>query len=282
MFTAENLVRVVAHPSPKAVLVCFGQAGAGVSAFRPWRKHVHEDLELIAVRLPGREKLFAQPPLRELSQIGVLAGDALVTLAATGAAPSAPGGAGVGEAVPGGAGDGEASGADAVGPVRVGLFGYCAGAFAALETARRMTQRQAPPSLLAVCSQVPPHTGGGRSSVHTLPDAALREFFGSLPGAGQAAAEDELWELMEPAVRADYEALETYSSGPDPKITCDLVAVRGRDDAELTEPQLRRWAELTTGASTTCQLNGGHYLLESAGAEVLSLVQRYLLTPGGG
>lgn len=243
MLTDENLVRLTTRESPTARLVCVPHAGAGVGAFKMWTERVHDDIELLVVRLPGREMLFEQTPLTDMTAIGDAIADVLAGL------------------------DGP-----------VGLFGYCAGAFAAFEAARRMTERQAPPVLLAACSQVAPQLNGNGPTVHDLPAPELKEFLRTMGGTEPIVLDhEEFWEVTEPAIRADYEAAETYATGPEPKVSCDVLAFRGAGDEEVSPEETAAWADVTTGACAMRQLEGGHFLLKSSAPEVLAEVEDRLL-----
>jgi surfactin synthase thioesterase subunit len=242
-FSAENLVRLTEPPAPAARLVCFPQAGGGAAAFRPWLGHVRDDIELIAVRLPGRERLFEQEPVGDMTLIGASIGDILTGMG---------------------------------GPV--GLFGYCAGAFAAFEAARRMTEKDAPPALLAVCSQTAPQDNASDVLVHDLPAEQLRDFLRAKGGTEPLVIEhEEFWSIAEPAIRADYRAVETYSTGPEPRVSCDIVAFRGSRDDDVPAAGLAAWAEVTTGEFAAIEKDGGHFLLQSDAAGVLAEVERCLI-----
>lgn len=245
VFSAENLVRLTEPESHVARLVCFPHAGAGAVTFRPWIRDIRDDIELIAVRLPGREKLFEQAPVGDVTLTGRSIGDLLCGMAGTGP---------------------------------VGLFGYCAGAFVAFEAARLMTEKHAPPVSLAVCSQVAPHKNASDVAVHDLPAPQLRDYLRTIGGSDpQVIEHDGFWSIAEPAIRADYRAVETYSTEPEPRITCDVVAFSGSQDEEAPAELMSAWAEVTTGGFAACDLDGGHFLLQSKAADVLAEVERRLL-----
>ncbi len=244
MLTEQNLVRLTRPESPRARLVCFPQAGAGSGAFGRWRKQVRDDVELVALRLPGRESLFGQPLVADLRVIGRSLGDILAR-------------------------DDRA--------LPTGLFGYCAGAYAALEVARRMTERRRPPSVLAVCSQVAPQVPATMAPIHARPAPELREILRSLGGTDPVVLDrDEVWITVEPALRADYQALETYSAGLERRLGCELAAFHGSDDDQLELPDVAAWSELTTGPFTMTRVPGGHFLLKAGAAEVLAWLQHRL------
>lgn len=244
MFSNENLVRLTEPESPAARLVCFPHAGAGAATFHPWMEHIRDDVELIAVRLPGRERLFEDAPIGDMTLIGRSIGDILSAMTAAGP---------------------------------VGLFGYCAGAFAAFETARRMTEKHAPPALLAVCSQVAPQDNAHDVAVHDLPAEQLRNYLRTIGGTDPVVIEhEEFWSIAEPAIRADYQAVETYTTGLEPRITCDVVAFRGSHDDDVPAEVIGAWADVTSGKFAALELDGGHFLLQSDAAGVLAEVERRL------
>jgi len=63
MNPAEN--RWIARPrrsaAPRLRLICFPHVGAGAAAFNSWLDHLPEDVELCAVRPPGRENRLREP-----------------------------------------------------------------------------------------------------------------------------------------------------------------------------------------------------------------------------
>jgi surfactin synthase thioesterase subunit len=141
-----------------------------------------------------------------------------------------------------------------------------------------MTENHTPPALLAVCSQMAPQHNASDAVVHDLPAERLRDFLRAKGGAEPLVIEhDEFWSIAEPAIRADYRAVETYSTGPAPKIPCDIIAFRGSHDDDVPTGAVGAWADVTTGGFTEVDLDGGHFLLQSDAAGVLAGVERRLL-----
>src|SRR6185437_15242868 len=62
--TTPWLYRQPAAPpgSARMRLVCFPYAGAGPSVFRTWGSRLPTGVELVALRLPGRESRFTETP----------------------------------------------------------------------------------------------------------------------------------------------------------------------------------------------------------------------------
>lgn len=63
--TFDNwLIKFHSHATiPKMRLICFPFAGGGTINYSKWRKDLHEQIELCAINLPGRERLLKIPCL---------------------------------------------------------------------------------------------------------------------------------------------------------------------------------------------------------------------------
>ena len=57
------------QPTARLRLLCFPYAGGGTSIYRSWSAQLPPHIELCAVRLPGREGRFAEPPLRRMDRL---------------------------------------------------------------------------------------------------------------------------------------------------------------------------------------------------------------------
>src|ERR1700744_554921 len=62
-------------------LICCAFAGGGASFYRSWPAALADDIEDVAVQLPGREGPLADPPLSSLAQLVTVLGRELRPLA---------------------------------------------------------------------------------------------------------------------------------------------------------------------------------------------------------
>src|SRR5437899_13023831 len=64
------------NPRPLLRLFCFPWAGAGAAVYRPWPSALPPEVEVCAVRPPGRESRLREPPFTDLLRLveGVAAG----------------------------------------------------------------------------------------------------------------------------------------------------------------------------------------------------------------
>jgi pyochelin biosynthesis protein PchC len=234
------------RPRPAAAvrLVCFPHAGSGAGAFRMWPDLLPPWIELLAVQCPGREDRFAEPPVTDLAGLAD-------TLAA------------------------ELAGLD---DRPLALFGHSMGAAVAHEVALRSADHGRPEPVHLVVSAREPVEHVVAGTVHLGGDEALRAELTRLGGSSRLLFEDaELWQLMAPVIRADYQLIETYRPAAGRLLGCPVTAFAAEDDPELTLGQARDWARATTGPFTLQTFSGGHFYLVAQRDRMLAELAACLL-----
>ncbi|WUH88875.1 thioesterase domain-containing protein [Streptomyces sp. NBC_00433] len=201
-------------------------AGAGAAAVRDLSRRIGRHATAVAVRLPAREARLYEEPLRDVHLIAEQAADALVRHAAGR-------------------------------PITV--YGHCSGAVVAFEIVRRLADTDV--RTLFVSAHEPPDRIP-RDGVWRWP---LGPFIRRVAADGYVPdfilEDDELLELLVPALRADYEAIETYRSEGGARIGAAVVGFLGTADTTVVEPDFRGWSGFTTGGLELHRLPGGHNLL---------------------
>ncbi|MFB6549720.1 thioesterase II family protein [Streptomyces sp. NPDC056405] len=201
-------------------------AGAGVAAVRDLCRAVGRFAVPVAVRLPGREARMKEEPLRDLHMMAEGAAEAIAV---------------------------HAQGR----PITV--YGHCSGAIVAFEVVRRLTGCDVRTLFL---------------SAHEPPDRVLREGAHRFPldrFVRRVAADgyvpdfvlddDELLELLVPALRADYEAIETYHCVAGATVEPGIVGLLGTADTAVDQQDFTAWSAFTEGGFRLHRLDGGHNLL---------------------
>ncbi|MGW5344066.1 alpha/beta fold hydrolase [Streptomyces sp. HUAS TT3] len=216
---------------PRVRLVCFAHAGGGPSAFRTWPAGLAPDVEVLAVRYPGRQDRVAEPCIDRMEPMAEAVVEALTPLL----------------------------------DLPLVLFGHSMGAWIAYEVAQRM-----PVSALLVSGQVPPsrrnsaRPGSARrgDGNGVLTDEALIAEVKRLGGYDAQLFEDpELRELVLPPIRSDFSLVATYRPGPPRALDCPVHAFHGEDDADTRTEDVDAWSEVTTGPFTRTLFPGGHFYL---------------------
>lgn len=236
----RGLVRWQPVPGAGLRLFCLPHAGGGATTYRHWAQLLAPDIEVIAIRLPGRESRLGEPPLRTIPDI--------VTALVTDVAPwlDRP----------------------------YAWFGHSFGALIAYETCRALRQARLPaPVRLFVSGRRAPHIPSPRSPIHR---ASLPEFLGRLQelnGTSPEFAEDEaaLASLL-PMLRADFTAVETYTYQPGPPLGCPISVFSGLDDGFVASAGLHAWQEHTSASCHVRLFRGGHFFLHESPGPLLSQI----------
>ncbi|MFI9066630.1 thioesterase II family protein [Streptomyces sp. NPDC053429] len=215
-------------PAPDApVLLVLPHAGGSAAYYRPFSPALSAHAEVLIGQYPGRQERIGEPVP---GSIGALAD-------------------GVEEALRPWRGR----------PLTV--FGHSMGALVGYELTRRLERAGAPARGLIV--------SGRRSAllhleedVHLQGDDALIATLTALAGTdARLLADPAFRELILPALRGDYKAVETYRHRPGPPLHTPVSVLTGESDPRVGVPEAMAWRELTEGAFTFRSFPGGHFYL---------------------
>jgi len=222
----------VPQPDPRVRLVGLPHAGASPSAFRPWAELLPPAVELLPVRLAGRDARVDEPLATRVEDIVVPLAQAIEPLL-------------------------ELS--------EVVIFGHSLGALLSLELVYELRRRHLPaPALLVVSGRTVP--GSGRTlRLHELPDRQLirevQRIYGGIPR--EILVEPAMLMRMLPVLRADLAINENHSVRDEAPIDTAILALGGVEDPHVTRTELELWRTRTTGAFNCAQFEGGHFYLSS-------------------
>ncbi|MEV7773430.1 alpha/beta fold hydrolase [Kitasatospora sp. NPDC086791] len=153
------------------------------------------------------------------------------------------------------------------------FFGHSMGSAVAFETARRFERHgvKGPERLFVSAGRAPSLPRD--SEVHKLPDDELFAEIVRLGGTDTRILDvPALKELILPALRADYTAVETYRCDPDATVSVPITGLAGEADPNATVEQVGQWARHTTGGFDLRVFPGGHFYLADRTAEVVQLL----------
>lgn len=218
-----------------ALLFCFHFAGGNAGQYRSWSAAAPDDVEIVAVQLPGRSMRHREPLMRDVWQ----AVDALGPVLAAELAldPDRP----------------------------FAFFGHSLGALVAFELARWLRRHQHPlPRHLHVVSRSAPHLPLRYPMVHELPEAALLDALASYGGVDDSMMENrDFARFFLPVIRADLEMNCVYSCQDEPPLDCPITAVCGDSDPICDIDQIQAWGAQTTQAFACDIVSGGHFFFQA-------------------
>lgn len=230
----------LAPQAPRLRILCLPFAGAGANAYRSWAERVPPGASLLAVRLPGRESRFGEPPAPSMEAIVT----AIVAEIADG--PGAP----------------------------LALFGHSFGASIAHDLAVALTAAGTPPAAVMLSGRGAPFLPPRRPQPLTdLADdafvAVLRHMSGTPP---EVFDHPDLVDLLLPVLRADVRLAEGVRRPRRRDLVCPVVAVGGVDDPLVPAADLSAWGEMCSGPFTVRIYPGGHFFIHDVAADLLTLL----------
>ncbi|WP_083646966.1 thioesterase II family protein [Kitasatospora sp. CB01950] len=222
---------------PRLRLLCLPHAGGAATFFQGWPRLLPDDVEVLAVRYPGRQSRLLDPFAPDLP---TLAADIHAAL-------------------------------DPYLDRPLALFGHSMGSAVAYEIALRLEDRGHAPTRLLASGRVAPHRAAP-SDRHTRDDEALIDAVRRHGGPGVSVYEDpELRELTLPALRADYRLIETYLPRDPRPLRTPITAYAGATDPDCTPAGVHAWSELTApGRFDHRWFPGGHFYLTPSEPELLA------------
>jgi surfactin synthase thioesterase subunit len=244
--THSNLWLRRFHPAPESRinLVCFPHAGGSASFYYPVSDALQPTLQVIALQYPGRQDRRLEPFLHTISDF---ADEAYLALKPLAGQP-------------------------------IAFFGHSMGATIAFEVAQRMKHHLgvSPVTLFASGRRAPSRHRD--ENVHQRSDDGLVAEMQLLSATdAQLLGDPEMLQMILPAIRSDYHAVETYRYSLGPKLSCPIIALIGDSDSRVTIDEAQAWDQHTTGDFELQTFSGGHFYLASHQAAVINLISDHLL-----
>ncbi|MFH1556307.1 MAG: thioesterase domain-containing protein [Pseudomonadota bacterium] len=211
-------------------LFCLPFAGGGASSFMGLRRNAPAWLDVQPVQLPGRESRTAEPPLRSVEDVVTALVEALRPWLDR---PFA-------------------------------LLGYSLGARIARALILRLRREDLPlPHILFLAAHRAPNAPSRRPPLHMLPSDAFWARLASYNGTpSEVLANQELRDLLEPMLRADFEMAEGAMPAATP-LPCPVVAFAGTEDPFAGPQDMAGWALETRGDFELVTVEGAHFFLRT-------------------
>ncbi len=224
-----------------ARLVCLPHAGGSASFFFPVSAAVGPGVDVVAIQYPGRQDRRTEPPISDMAVLADRIHDVLRRQ------PEMP----------------------------LTLFGHSMGAIVAFEVTRRLEAEGHGPVRLFASGRRAPSTHRDET-VHRLDDAAILAEVRRLNGtASSVLGDDEIMRAVLPALRADYQATETYRCAPEITVNCPISVLTGDTDPRTSLGEANAWAQHTSGSFDLHVFAGGHFFLTAHADAIIKILDQH-------
>ena len=231
------------NKNAKLRLFCFPYAGGNASIFEGWEKSLPEFVDVFAIQAPGRTVRFAEKPIASLHEkVSILAHEIEPYL-----------------------------------DVPHVFVGHSNGALTAFELARELQLRNSGGTQLrhlVLSAKRAPHLPR-RERIHDLPyeqfKEKLREFRAT---PVEILEQDELMQLLEPMLRADFSLSETHNFRTDIQLESPTTLFWGDADHEVPKDDMLAWQAHVTREVQLIEFNGDHFFINHNRGEFLGHVRK--------
>jgi len=233
------------RPLERIRLFCFPYAGGGSVIYRQWSTKLPREVNVVPVELPGRGSRLLEPAFRNLpALIDALVGAITPLL-----------------------GDDYA------------LFGHSMGALIAFELARALRRQQLnQPRHIFVAGRRAPQIPTTDPLTYSLPLPGFTDELKKLNGTPKEVLDHpELMQVVLPALRADFELVQTYKYEADQPLGCPITVYGGTQDIKVPPEALLPWREQTNAQCKIHMLKGDHFFLRSAEFRLLTLLRQEMM-----
>lgn len=224
----------------KLRLFCFPYAGGNASIFEGWEKSLPEGVDVFAIQAPGRTVRFAEKPIASLPEkVAILAREIKPYL-----------------------------------DVPHVFVGHSNGALTAFELARALQLAGgSQPRHVILSAKRAPHLPR-RERIHDLPYdrfvAKLREMKAT---PAEILESDDLMQLLEPMLRADFALSETHRFRTDVQLDSPATLFWGAADEDVPRDDMLAWKEHIARDVSLVEFGGDHFFINEQRSEFVARVR---------
>lgn len=230
----------------ETTLFCLPFAGGSSYSYREFKRYTDDFVRIAAIDLPGRGRRFPEPLLTSLHDMAD----------------------------------------DVFGQIRdrlngaYAIYGHSLGACIGYLLVKRIIRERCPlPLHLFVSGREGPSMPGKEKDRHLLPQADFIEILKRFEGTTREVLENqEMMELFEPVLRADFQALDTYTYEKSEPFDVPITVMRGSDESLMRADALR-WQDETTRKISFLEFSGGHFFIFRHAAQIGRVFSRGVMTP---
>lgn len=224
-------------------LICLPCAGGTPAMYASWAAGLPPDVAVLAARLPGREARIAEGAHTNME---AFLADFVPQLARVARRP-------------------------------YGLFGHSMGALMSYAILKSLPQTIEPPRAAFLSAHRPPHLSLGRDPIYDHPKERFLESVKAMGGIPEEVwAHQDLLDLIEPTMRADFTLCETYPRGSEHHVpntlNVPIHVFAGTQDQTASPDAMKKWGDLCAGDFNFTVMEGGHFYLRPQQSALLKAI----------
>jgi medium-chain acyl-[acyl-carrier-protein] hydrolase len=230
------------QPDAQLRLFCFPYAGSGASLFYEWPNKFSPEIEICAIKLPGRESRFKEKPYRRMTTlVEKLASEMLPFL-------NKP----------------------------FLFFGHSLGAHISFKLARYLRRNKLPcPMHMFVSGARAPHIPETDTDPlhYEMDDEKFINKIFKLGGLPEDLFKNHmLLDLFLPILKADIEMLNTDEYTEEDPLDCDISSFGGAFDLRVTREDCEAWSKHTGRDFSLTMFSGGHFFINTHHDQLIKVI----------
>ncbi len=227
----------------KLRLFCFPFAGGNAFTYRTWKDNLPDWINVCPAHLPGRAARINEAGFTDLHELTAAIFENIQDFL----------------------------------DYPFAIFGYSMGAIIGFELTLLLQNEGIIPEHLFVAASRSPQLAAREPIIYDLPVEVFKEELLKLNGTPREIVENkELFDLMLPLLRADFELVETYRFTERQMLKCPVSAFGGKDDDEVSEYELKHWETQTDSTFDWTIFEGNHFFINSETNEILNRIKETL------
>jgi len=225
----------------KVRLYCFPYAGGNTSVYLPFKEKIGDEIELVAVQLPGRaERMFEEP----FTDMDTLVETLYRQMAPTLHEPFA-------------------------------FLGYSMGGAIAYALTKKIESVSKFKPEFIIISATKPIELLNQGRKHTLSDEALINVLREHKASPKEVLDSkELMEILLPMIRADYTLIETYTSNEVPLLQIPLILFNSEED--MPKETILQWQNYFKDKANYIAFEGGHFFIHTQVDKMVEAIRKLL------
>eukprot|EP00164_Ancoracysta_twista_P019858 GFYU01035176.1.p1 GENE.GFYU01035176.1~~GFYU01035176.1.p1 ORF type:complete len:266 (+),score=56.51 GFYU01035176.1:28-798(+) len=226
-----EVTRLTSRPSAQVRVFAFPWSGGNAAVYRQWARTIPENVEILPITLPGREKRFKDAPATSVDEVVKGVYNEIKSL---------------------------------IGEKPYVLFGHSLGGIMAYELARHIRSQAGQPMPKRLILSASRWESGGTTleKLAELPDDQFIEKLNArFPGAipDMILKDEGMLKMYLGPLKNDLNIFESYPCQLDEADKLDLPYTLFGGERDADPHTLQNWATTTTGAVETKVFSGGHF-----------------------